>query len=470
MTRTIRPAAAGAKLAGVLGRTAGKGQTVPDAGLMIDRHPIRPNTVAFIPPRFGPGVIGGAEAVLAEAATGLAARGHHVEILTTCARDHYTWANEFPAGVVEVPVDDLGEDTEAAPNVVVRRFPVELDTPGVIRDRVGDRILGWQHISIQDQQQWVNDSLRCSGLWDHVFDNGDRYRALIFAPYMFWTTYAVSQINPERSIIMPCLHDEPPAHLDIFRSMIEGVHGTWFLTDPERDLADRLYRLSPRQEIVGASVDQPDRYTPGEFRTDFEIEGPYVYFGGRREWGKGWDDLLAAYAQYLRNRQGRQAVRLVTSGVGEVVCPPGTENYIIDVGMLTDRQRDDAMAGAVAYIQPSAWESFSRTVLEALLASTPVIANRASAVVTWHLDNSGGGVSYEGEAELVQCLDFVTDEPDAAAALARNGRAYVADRYRLDRVLDRMEASLDDWLPLPSVGRQLGTHLSNVADNEGTTP
>ena len=60
--------------------------------------PVEPGTIAFVPPRYGPGVVGGAEAVLAEAARGLRDRGHPVEILTTCARDHYTWANEFPTG------------------------------------------------------------------------------------------------------------------------------------------------------------------------------------------------------------------------------------------------------------------------------------------------------------------------------------------------------------------------------------
>ena len=28
----------------------------------------------------------------------MAARGWEVEVLTTCARDHYTWANHYPAG------------------------------------------------------------------------------------------------------------------------------------------------------------------------------------------------------------------------------------------------------------------------------------------------------------------------------------------------------------------------------------
>ena len=406
-------------------------------------HPIRPETIAFVPPRFGSEVIGGAEAVLADVARGLAERGHNVEILTTCAKDHFTWANEYPSGA-------FSEDRPGSRRLIIRRFETECDTSGAARDRIGGRILAGERISIQDQQLWMNDSLRCSGLWNHVFDNGHEYRALVFAPYMFWTTFAVSRIHPERSIIMPCLHDEPPASLELFRSMIEGVHGLWFLTEPERRLAERLYSLPARQTIVGASVDVPDGYDPGGFRSEYGIEGPYVYYGGRREWGKGWDDLLVGFARYLRGRRGRgerPALTLVTSGVGAVVPPPGTERHIVDVGLLPDRRRDDAMAGAAAYLQPSAMESFSRTVLEALLAATPVIANRASDVVAWHLANSGAGLTYDGEAELVQCLDFVTDEPEAARALAGGGRDYVIERYRLRHVLDRMEASLDDWLP-----------------------
>ncbi len=414
-----------------------------------DSEPIRPNTIAFIPPRFGQGVIGGAEAVLAEAAMGLAARGHNVEILTTCAKDHFTWANEFQPGVTAHHLDrssGLQGDAVGA-EVIVRRFCVELDTPGALRDRIGNRILAGDRIDIQDQQRWMNDSLRCSGLWDHVFDHGGQYRAMVFAPYMFWTTFAVSQIHPERSILMPCLHDEPPAYLELFGSMMEGAHGVWFLTDPERDLGARLYDLPARQTIVGASVDIPNIYDPDAFRAEYGIDQPYVYFGGRREWGKGWDDLLLGFARYLRRRRPLPTLKLVTSGVGTVDVPPGTENHIIDVGLLSDEQRDNAMAGAAAYLQPSAMESFSRTVLEALLAGTPVIANGASDVVAWHLANSGGGLTYDGEAELVQCLNFITDEPAGAAALAKNGRSYVEDRYRLGHVLDRMEHSLDRWLP-----------------------
>ena len=427
--------------------------TVLDRSAWADPTAIDPGTVALVSPRHGPGVIGGAEAVLADLAIGMAERGIPIEILTTCARDHYTWANEFPAG------PDLAEGASSEWPVVVRRFPVELDTPGIDRDRIGDRILGGHHVTIQDQQRWINDSLRSSGLWDHVFDHGHRYRALVFAPYMFWTTYAVSSLHPERTILMPCLHDEPPAHLELFGSMMAGARGVWFLTDPERDLAERLYRLPADRAVVGASVDLPDHYGPERFRAEFAIDGPYVYYGGRREWGKGWDDLLSGYRRYLTARRGRPALRLVTSGVGDVRPPEGTEGHIIDVGLLTDRQRDDAMAGAEAYLQPSAMESFSRTVLEAMAAATPVVANRASAVVRWHLERSGAGLTYDGPAELVQCLDFVTDEPEAAAALAVGGRGYVEDHYLLEPVVDRILASLDAWLPTGGHGGPPGSNV-----------
>src|SRR5579872_4115162 len=68
--------------------------------------------LAFVPPRFGPGVFGGSEAVTREAAFGFAARGHEVDVITTCALDHYTWANELPEGNSEEN------------GLTVRRFPV----------------------------------------------------------------------------------------------------------------------------------------------------------------------------------------------------------------------------------------------------------------------------------------------------------------------------------------------------------
>ena len=85
----------------------------------------RQGTIAFVPSRYGADVVGGAETVMREQAHGLAERGWDVEVLTTCARDHYTWANEYPPGV------------EQAGAVTVRRFPAVVSTRRADRAALG---------------------------------------------------------------------------------------------------------------------------------------------------------------------------------------------------------------------------------------------------------------------------------------------------------------------------------------------
>ena len=73
--------------------------------------------IAFVVPRYGTKVMGGAEALCRSIAEDLVAHDIATEVFTTCAVDHFTWTNELPAGrAVEngVPVSvthrDLGKE------------------------------------------------------------------------------------------------------------------------------------------------------------------------------------------------------------------------------------------------------------------------------------------------------------------------------------------------------------------------
>ena len=395
---------------------------------------LRSGRLGFVPPRYGDEVIGGAEAVMGELAHGLAARGWDVEILTTCARDHFTWANTYPEGVT----------TDGA--LTVRRFPTEITTPRAERAALHAAILRGDPVDLDAQQRWMNDDLRVSGLYHHLLDHAADYRALVFAPYLFWTTFACGQLAPERTILMPCLHDEPEAGLEIFRPLFEGAAGVWFLSDPERDLARRLFRLG-HHEVTGAGVADPGDYDPDGFRARHGIDGRFILYAGRREGAKRWPWLLDAFA--AAHARSPLPFRLVTMGAGEVDPPDAIADLVVDLGFLPDDERHHAFAAADAYVQPSPYESFSRTIMEAWLAGTPVLANAASDVVAWHCERSGAGLVFDDAYELEQCLRFVADEPEAAAALARSGRDYVHTHYTPDAVLDRVEATLDAWLPTP---------------------
>lgn len=383
--------------------------------------------LAFVSPRYGTEIVGGSEAVMREAAHGLAARGWDVEMLTTCARDHYTWRNEYSPG----------ETTDG--NVAVHRFPVEGAKPKRSRSRIEARIQSGAAVSLADQLAWLDGLFRVPELFHHLVVNADRYDAVILSPYLFWTTVTGATVVPERTIVMPCLHDEPYATLDVLKPVLADVARLWFLSEPEHQLAHRHATLPPH-DVTGAGVHIPDGYDADGFRARHGLERPFVLFAGRREGGKGWDWLLAAF--HFAIRQYGLPFDLVTIGVSPADTPADASGRVHDLGFLETAEVPDAFAAAAAYIQPSTNESFSRTIMESWLAGTPVLVSAGSEVLQWHCDRSGGGLAFADEFELAQCLSFLAAAPDEAARLAKAGREYVLANYRWEVVLDAMEAGL----------------------------
>jgi glycosyltransferase involved in cell wall biosynthesis len=394
----------------------------------------RTGRIAFVPPRYGDDFAAGAEGLVRELAHGLAGRGWEVEVLTTCARDHFTWANELPEGV-----------TRDGP-VTVRRFPTEITTARAERALLGAAIHRGDPVDIGMQQRWMNDDLRCSRLFHHVLDHAGEYRALVFAPYLFWTTFAAGQVAPERTILMPCLHDEPEAGLEIFRPLFEGAAGLWFLSDPEQALARELFRLGPQHAVVGSTIYPPDTPPDAEAaRRRFDLPERFVLFAGRREGGKRWPWLLEAFGRAVEH--GALPLDLVTMGAVDVEVPDELVGRVHDLGFVDTDAKLGVFAAADAYVQPSPYESFSRSIMEAWLVGTPVIATADSEVVAWHCRRSGGGLLYRDRYEFEECLRFVADRPADARALGQRATAYVREHYDPEAVLDRVEATIEEWLP-----------------------
>jgi glycosyltransferase involved in cell wall biosynthesis len=389
----------------------------------------RRKRLAFVTTRYGPGVVGGAESAVREAAVGLAARGHFVDVLTTCARDHYTWANEFPPG------------TAADGALTIRRFETVSGRDHASWGRLQERVLSGDQLDEAEELSWVNGRFRVPDLYLFLAAAARNYDAIVFAPYLFWTTLYCAAIAPERTIIMPCLHDEAYARLASVRATLGGSAGVWFLSEPEHQLGHRLASLPPAHPVVGCGIEVPAAYDVEAFRESHDLERPFVLYAGRREGGKGWQQVLHGFgAAVLRHRL---PLDLVTFGVGDPQIPIGLDGRVVDLGYLDPSEVPSAFAAAEAYLQPSANESFSRTIMEAWLAGTVVVANGASDVVTWHCERSGGGLVYRDELELGECLRFVAEAPKLAGELAGRGRDYVLSNYTWERVLNAMEASLE---------------------------
>jgi glycosyltransferase involved in cell wall biosynthesis len=361
-------------------------------------------------------------------AHGLHRRGYGVEVLTTTAKDLYTYRSVLP----ESTSDDQG--------VTVRRFrslPAERGA-----DPIGHQILSGIPVSAAAQLEWMNTSPRSPGLFEYLVDHACDYNALICAPYQSWTTFVCAELAPRQTITIPCLHDEPFARLEIFKGELEETRGVWFLSEPEMSLARKLFELPEQATVIGSGIVPPAAYDPDGFRSRHGLSGDFLFYAGRRESMKGWTELLDSLS--FANDNLPRALPLVSCGVGSIGTVP-TNVHVVDLGFLSDSDRSDGFAAATAYVQPSAMESFSRTVLEAWLAGTPVIANAHSDVLRWHCKRSRAGLTYRDRYEFTEALRLLEESREMYRELAARGREYVLREFRWDDVLNRVEAALREW-------------------------
>ena len=386
--------------------------------------------IAFVCPRYSEqGTIGGAETLLKALAERAARAGREVHFLTTCASNHYTWENDVPPG------------TRTHHGVNVHFFPVNTDRDVGTFLGVQGRMDKGIRVSLAEEQAWIGNSVNSRALMEHLAREGAGYDRIIAGPYLFGITYAAATRYPEKTLLVPCLHDEHFAYLAIMKQMFRGVRGFLFNTNPERELAVRLYGIDPaRSAVVGLGLDAFEA-DPKAFAARHGLSAPYLCYSGRREPLKG-TPLLCAYLHAFRERTGRD-LRLVCTGSGQIEAPPELLPFLLDAGFVSEQEKHEAMAGATAFVHPSVNESLGIVLLESWLARTPCLVHAKGAVLRDQCRRSGGGLWFKNYAQFEEEVLLLMDHPETRAALAESGRRFVLNEYAWSAVEQRLLYAVD---------------------------
>jgi glycosyltransferase involved in cell wall biosynthesis len=170
------------------------------------------------------------------------------------------------------------------------------------------------------------------------------------------------------------------------------------------------------------------------FRRRHRLYGPIVLYGGRIDPGKGCEELIEYFSSYVK--EGGDAT-LTLMGVKLMALPE--EPFIRFAGLLSDRERLQALEAATIVVVPSPYESLSLLALEALSVGTPILVNGRSAVLVEHCVRSNGGLYYADRDEFVAALNLLLQDEPLRRAMGRNGREYIRKNYRWDGVLSKYE-------------------------------
>lgn len=395
---------------------------------------------AFVIPRCGASIGGGAETLVRIMAERLAARGTRVEIFTTCAKDNRTWANELPAG------------QSVEQGVRVSRFNVDqrnLDiwVPKQIAVSKGERL------SPVEELDWMTESVNSRALYAHILKNRDNFDAFIFAPYLFGTTFWGAHLVPEKSFLIPCLHDEHYAYTSVMQSMFRSAAGCIFNALPEMELAERLFGGIPGG-VVGMGFDSLSQEYRDSLKPYFADKFPYLVYLGRKETGKNAHILIDNFiAMKERAKSGGPVanLKLVIVGGGsfsDLERPEAAlRSDIIDLPHVTEEEKSRILKGALALCQPSQNESFSIVMMESWLLGVPCLVSASSPVTLYHAKKSGGGLYFADSLEFSHTVEALFDQ-DLRARLGRNGMRYVESEYGWDSVLARFDQVFSNLLRL----------------------
>ena len=416
--------------------------------------------IAFVIQRYGSEILGGSEYHCRLIAERLAER-HDVEVLTTCARDYITWNNDYPEG------------TDRIRGVTVRRFANAHARDIDAFNRYSDWIFNHSHTR-DDELQWLEQQGPwCPALVEYLERHQRTYDTLIFFTYLYAPTVLGLSVAPEKSILVPTAHDEPAIHLGIYREMFALPAAVAYNTEVERRFLTGEFPIrAVAEETVGCGVDLPqqshernlhapeepapaaegDAPPPAEaargrwpaqsrgaaFRGRHKIHSPFALYGGRIEKGKGCEELVEYFSTY-HNGGGDLTLALM----GVKLMPLPEEPYIRFAGLLSERERLQALEAATVVIVPSPFESLSLLALEAFAVGTPVLANARSEVLVDHCLLSNAGLFYADRDEFVECLTLLAMDDRLRAQMGHNGRAYVREHYRWDLIMGKYEKMME---------------------------
>jgi glycosyltransferase involved in cell wall biosynthesis len=362
-------------------------------------------------------------------ATELAKRGDSVELLATCAKDNRTWTNELPAGETEIQ------------GVKVIRFPVN-DRNLDVWIPVQVAIHEGKQVSIDDQLLWMQESVNSRALYQYLADEGHRFDVIFFGPYLFGTTFWGSMIHPEKSILIPCLHDEAYAYLDSIAAMFRSVRGCLFNAEPEMHLARSLYG-DIKGDVVGMGFVPPSRKDVETLTPYFDEEFPYILYLGRKEMGKNVHLLMDYFCEAKQKGLLPRDIKLAILGGGSFADLHRDEllgrDDIIDLPHLSETDKQRLLRHSLFLCQPSTNESFSIVLMEAWMVGAPVVVHGACAVTRHHVIESAGGLYFSSSSDLAGVACHMLEGAEIRAQFAERGGRYVAERYSWASVLERFD-------------------------------
>jgi glycosyltransferase involved in cell wall biosynthesis len=386
--------------------------------------------LAFVVQRYGADIAGGSELHCRDLAQRLAPR-HDITVLTSCARDYVSWANDYPAG----------DSTDGAVRVI--RFavsrPRHLHEFSALSDEVFEG-----GAPRERQEEWFRENgPQVPGLLDHLRQHGRSYDAVLFWTFRYYPSFFGVPLVRDRAVLLPTAEDDPAVHLSITEEFFNTPAAYLFLTPEEQRLVSaQAGRTLTPAAVIGTGL-EPAGPPPGrDLLRSNGIPDDYILYLGRVDRNKGCDTLLEYFQEYAATSS---VTPLILAGPVKLQIPK--HHRIRALGYVSDDLRAALLSHARLLVVPSPYESLGIALLEAWNHGVPALVNARCDVLREQVRRANGGLHYRSFSEFCESLDYFASHPDERRVLGAQGLRFVEREYRWQTVLPRVEGLLRSLPP-----------------------
>ena len=391
--------------------------------------------LAFVVQRYGSDFVGGAEKYGRAMATGLAAEGHDVTVITSCATSYADWANVYEPGTTVDEGVTVHRVAVLAPRVNERFIPLHLRAVDI-----GDVPL-WPFAQERWAQTMGPDLVGVVPLLAEVAAAVD---VTIFIGYHYahtlWLTRHTAAFGA--TVVIPTAHPEGAFHVGRVGQIFQHADRVLCLAPEEGDLIHDTYGCGPKIVVVPSPVAPIDRPDPAAIEAALGPVGlrrdRYAIVVGRVDPAKGSDDAVRFAGEYRRSVDPSFQLVVVGPGGDEAIAADG----IVPTGFVDDATKDALVAGAGVLVQPSYMESFSLALMEGWLLERPALIQRRSRVLAGHAARSGGGILYGDYLDFEAGLHTLLTHPELAHDLGARGRDYALREFSWGTVAEEFLAAV----------------------------
>ncbi|MCW7468931.1 glycosyltransferase family 4 protein [Leptospira kanakyensis] len=374
--------------------------------------------ILIITARFLEHASGGAEKLAYDYAS-ILSESNEVTVCTSTAKDYVSWKNELPKG----------ENKENS--IRILRFPTtKTRNINKMNHLLNQCLEKGESVSEKEQYEFLKEQgPYCPDLVEYVSKEQNSYDLAILIGYLYYPVVASIPNLKIPFVVVPTFHDEPPFRLPMYRKTY--LNNFFYSFNAPEEMA--VYETYTKQKVksyflIGTYInDHLVHLDPKLPNTNENPNSNQLITIGRIEPAKGYPELFQ-YFQNWKLYSHRTDVTIKSLGsVASMEVP--TDPFIRFTGFVSEEDKISEIQKSFLLLNPSAFESFSISIMEAWIQEKTVLVNAKSTVMRGHCLRSQGGLFYSDSLSFQRTLDFLLENREISKRLGKNGREYVLANF-----------------------------------------